>query len=414
MTPTRPVPARRRPFAPTPLALALAFAAPTAALADDPVLRSAGELEFGDGGTLFVGDGYASRVVAFETGETGAADPGAWKPAFARAIDRTIAALVGADPVEVAINDMAVHPATGDVYLSAHVGLSADPLALLVRHRQGTDTLELVDHEALARDALSLPDPYDFDETLQYGQSIRTLTITDLTWHDGELLVAGVSDREFASTLRRARFPFDADDLDVASIEIYHGAHDRQETRAPIVTSVVHEIDGEPHLIAAYTCTPLVTIPLDALEDGAHVIGNTIAELGFGNTPVDMFVYRDMELLGGGERLLVTNDQRGAVSVSTASLGGAPTLGERAIGPVGLDQRTLPLTGSLHTAPLGPRMTVTVRRNLETGELNLQTVPTGAFFEVSEAIVEYNFEEEPSGFPSLNPLTYDGFGNQGG
>jgi hypothetical protein len=37
---------------------------------------------------------------------------------------------------------------------------------------------------------------------------LRTSTITDLAWVDGTLLVAGVSNEEFASTLRRIPFPF--------------------------------------------------------------------------------------------------------------------------------------------------------------------------------------------------------------
>ena len=35
------------------------------------------------------------------------------------------------------------------------------------------------------------------------------------------------------------------------------------------------------------------------------------------------------------------------------------------------------------------------------------SVVTGAFFEVSESIVEYNWPEvEPSDFPSTNPIDY--------
>jgi hypothetical protein len=48
---------------------------------------------------------------------------------------------------------------------------------------------------------------------------------------------------------------------------------------------------GEPTLLAAYTCTPLVTIALKDLKDGAHVVGKTIGELGWGSYPVDMVTF---------------------------------------------------------------------------------------------------------------------------
>ena len=50
-------------------------------------------------------------------------------------------------------------------------------------------------------------------------------------------------------------------------------------------------LGGREYILAAYTCTPLVTIPLDSIRDGAHVSGKTIAELGYGNTPIDFISY---------------------------------------------------------------------------------------------------------------------------
>lgn len=382
-----------------------AIAVASIAHAEGPDLLSAGELEFGEDGVLFIGDSYASRVFAIETQDIAPVE-NPTQPILFEAIDVAIADRVGASPREIVINDMAVSTASGNLYFSTHVGRSIEPEVLIVRLKRDTNELEVLDLTALESTHIDLPNPTQFAETLQFGASTRTLTITDLTYYRGELFIAGVSNQEFASTLRRTAYPFDGE-LSVSSVEIYHGAHDRLETRAPIVTSIVHEIDGVPHLVAAYTCTPLVTIPLSELTDGAHVVGNTIAELGFGNAPVDMFTYTNIPLFGGDERLLITNDQRSATSVSLASLVNAPTLDARAIGPVGLDQVFLPLTGSLHTAPLNPRMTVTVRRNVRTGDLNVQTVPTGAFFEKNEAIVEFNFPgQERSQTPSFNPIDY--------
>ena len=45
-------------------------------------------------------------------------------------------------------------------------------------------------------------------------------------------------------------------------------------------------------MLAAYTCTPLVKLPVSELKAGAHVKGTTIAELGNRNRPLDMIVYQ--------------------------------------------------------------------------------------------------------------------------
>ena len=46
------------------------------------------------------------------------------------------------------------------------------------------------------------------------------------------------------------------------------------------------------YILAAYTCTPLVKIPLSDLKPGAKVKGVTIADLGSGNQPLDMVPYK--------------------------------------------------------------------------------------------------------------------------
>ena len=59
-------------------------------------------------------------------------------------------------------------------------------------------------------------------------------------------------------------------------------------------------------------------IPLARLRDGFQVHGDTIGELGYGNTPVDMVKYVDAT--DGKEYLLVTNNSRGATRVAFADV----------------------------------------------------------------------------------------------
>lgn len=368
-------------------------------------LQSAGALEFGPDGVLFVGDSYGAKVFAFQTNDiTAPAVPEA--PVLVERIDVALAALLGANPLDIVINDMAVNPLSQNVYLTVHVGRSTNPGVALARLVKDSGELEILDLSQFPMTSVDIPLAPAFEETLQYGQSERMLSVTDLTYYNGELLIAGVSNQEFESTLRRVSYPF-TDAMSISSIEIFHGAHNQQETHAPIVTSLVYEIEGEAHLIAGYACAPLVKIPLAALQDGAHVMGTTMAELGYGNAPVDIFVYQPHPMLGGGnERILVTNDQRGATSVDTALFAEAE-LTEGAFFPTGLNQSSQPLTGALHADPLNDAFLVTVRRNVQTGYLNLNSVPMGLWFDAAETIVEMNWpdrDDSPAGSP--NPIDY--------
>jgi hypothetical protein len=162
--------------------------------------------------------------------------------------------------------------------------------------------------------------------------------ITDITYYEGEIFVAGISNEEFASKLRRIRYPFN-DRVSSSSVEIWHSVHAELETRAPIIKHLGHEINGAPYLIAVYACTPLVRIPLARLRDGFQVHGDTIGELGYGNTPVDMVKYVDAT--DGKEYLLVTNNSRGATRVAFADVDqAAPDAGQcpHNFGPAGVPQ----------------------------------------------------------------------------
>src|SRR5205807_2241410 len=104
---------------------------------------------------------------------------------------------------------------------------------------------------------------------------------------------------EFASTLRRIAFPFTGAAVS-NSLEIFHVSHAKYETHSPIRNFVPY---GQDAILASYTCTPLVTFSLHDLTPGAQVKGKTVAELGAGNTPLDMIAFtRD-----GEEFLLVSN-----------------------------------------------------------------------------------------------------------
>ena len=74
--------------------------------------------------------------------------------------------------------------------------------------------------------------------------------------------------------------------------------------------------------MAAYTCTPLVRIPVADLKPGGKVKGTTIAELGNGNQPLDMIAYTK----DGKDYLLSANSKHGVIKIPTADFGTATAI----------------------------------------------------------------------------------------
>ena len=131
------------------------------------------------------------------------------------------------------------------------------------------------------------------------------------TWptSDGALLVAGLSNEEFSSKLRRIPFPF-GDEVADNSLEIFHVSHGKWETAAPIRTFVPY--DGGASILASYTCTPVVHFPLADLAPGTKAVGRTVAELGAMNQPLDMVSF----VQDGEEYLLVANSSHGLIKIA--------------------------------------------------------------------------------------------------
>ena len=278
-----------------------------------PEFKSIGQLAFGPDGILFAADSKAASVVAIDTGDT---TKGASQPMKVEGINQKVAALLGTSAEEIIIHDLAVNPISRKAYLSVSRGKGPDASPALVRVDQ-SGKLESLALDKVKFSRAQLADA-PMDKLVGQGQrqsNPRMESITDVAYLDGKVLVAGLSNEEFASSLRTIPFPF-ADVKNGSIVEIYHGAHGQYETRAPIRTFVPMNVGNEPQLLAAYTCTPLVQLPLKDLAPGSKVKGKTVAELGNRNRPLDMIVYQK----GGKDYLLLANSARGVMKVSTEKL----------------------------------------------------------------------------------------------
>ena len=103
---------------------------------------------------LLIGDSAGGQIVAVETGDT--AKAGAGKVEIAD-LPAKIAALLGTTADQVAVNDVAVNPVSGSVYISVSRGLGPTPCrSMLKADRAGALTEVKVD--TLKRSAVSLSD----------------------------------------------------------------------------------------------------------------------------------------------------------------------------------------------------------------------------------------------------------------
>ena len=278
-----------------------------------PSFQSIGPLAFGPDGVLYAGDKQAATIFALELGAESAGAMTGTKDV--PGIDGQIASLLGTAASEIAITDLAVHPTSRNTFLSVMRGQGASAQPALVRV-DGAGTLALVAMDTVKFTSVALPNPPQANPSAR--RDPRTQSITDLAYANGRLFVAGLSNEEFASKLWSVAYPFANADRG-ASVEIFHGNHNAVETRSPVMTFVPHVVGNEPHIIAGYTCTPLVKFPLASLQTGEKVRGTTIAELGAGNQPLDMVVYRK----DGREFLLMTNSSRGVMKIATDTFANA-------------------------------------------------------------------------------------------
>jgi hypothetical protein len=329
-----------------------------------PAFSTIGPLTFGPDGMLYAGDTGAAAIVAVDLGT--AASAGAPGSTEVAGIDQKIAELLGTSAAEVTITDLAVHPRTHQSYISVMRGMGATAKPALLK-LDGAGALSLVAMDTLKFSAVALPNAPEAAPA--NGRSNRSQSITDLAFSNGRVFVAGLSNEEFASKLWSIGYPFTNADRGT-SIEIFHGNHGALETRSPVYSFVPYTVDGKPTLIAGYLCTPLVKIPVSALQAGTKVVGTTIAELGAGNRPIDMILYSK----DGQDFLLMSNTSRGVMKIPTASFATDAPITARVGGTAGVKYDTIAtMTGIEQLDKLDANRSIVIAK-LADGTRRLQIV----------------------------------------
>lgn len=401
------------------ISLAAALSVSTAASAESDLdMKFAGALEFSEDGTLFVGDNHNGAIYAFDVPSQ--APDGQIVPSTIANIDAKIGELLGVGAGAIQINDIAAHPVSNEIYISVtRIGnLVSQPAVVVVSQDQSLHLLDLSSLEFQRQELNEFPDgaitfngrsggmgpamPRDGAKT---AVPLNTLAIMDMEFYEGELFVAGVATDNFLSSLRRISYPFDGSQS-IANVEMYHIAHDQYESRAPIRAMSIQEIDGEPQLVAAYTCSPIVLVPLSEIEDGARISARTIMDYGNGQ-PLDMIAYDHQSPFGGDAQpsLFVTSNSRSPQLIPISGLQDAqvvthedfergPKLDDNPLMPFGPAGQTVMFEGvPLHMDLVGGGFFVSVNRDAYTGSLNLDTNPAWFPNRIHNLLAEFDFPQ---------------------
>jgi hypothetical protein len=354
-------------------------------------VKSVGQMTFAGVNTVVIADWRAGEIHALQLPPAASAEV---RPFNLKNISTPIAKALHTDPDKLRFEDMAFRPGAELAYITISVDRGSGvprPALVAVNSAGKVAVVDIIKTPHTSAEIKSRPAA---DKRL-WDMPEAAFTVTDLVLHDGRLYVAGLSGESFASTLRVYDFPFTGA-ATATSVEMYHAVHGQMETRAPIRKMAIVPLNGEPTLVAAYTCTPLVTIPLRDLKDGAHVIGKTIAELGWGSAPVDMVTFD----AGQGPMVLLINSHKSADLLSIPAIAEAsaqPGLATPIKWPneplLGLKSTSIPISGIAQLGNQNKEFFGALRRNVESGAMELVSIRKGAFLRLSDFVNEYDFAD---------------------
>ena len=249
-----------------------------------------GRMSFAKAGVLLIADRGNGSIVAIDTGDLGPARP---LKKRIDAVDKLVGAALGTNSAGVQIVDMAVNRQSGRIYLS------------VIRKQDGISALLTIDAAGKVA-AVNLAKARHVRITLPGDGKAKVSNVTGVKLAGSRVLAAGQSGREFASKIYSIPLPLEhGNSADVYSTETYHVAHGRWETKAPIQSFIPVQEKGKTFIVGSFNCTPIAKFPVDGLKTGAKIKGTSIIELGSGNRPIDMFIYKK-----DGRNWLVTNTDR--------------------------------------------------------------------------------------------------------
>ncbi len=330
--------------------------------------KSAGAMTMGPDGIIFIADPKSASVFALDLKDN-TRDTTSTAIEI-KSIDRALAGFLGINTEDVVINDLVVNPLSQNIYLSVSRGRSVDAIPVLIKvSHQGKISEVKTDNVLFSRaDIANAPGP---DEKTPWGELKRNMVIIDLNYYGGELFVAGLSNEEFSSNLRRLSFPFNASAS--TSVEIFHTSHNRFEAHAPITTMLPLMLNNQPAVIAGYGCAPLAKFSLADLKEKKHVKGTTLAELGGGSRPIDIVLFNR----NGEDRILIANSNRSVYTMKVSDLEKSQPL-TTAVDDIFVSSGTpyvaTAYVGVMQIDNLNKKFIAAIQRDIQTGALDLISI----------------------------------------
>src|SRR5262245_13335772 len=185
-------------------------------------IKSISRLAAGPENVLFVADWKSARVHAITLPR--APQKPAGEAFNILDLEEVLSAQVGG--AKVTVEDMVVRPGTTEVYIAVSYGAAKAPALIVMASDHKARRVYL---KAAKSTSIELRDAPTSEYKFWRDTPERSFTVTDMKWRDGELFIAGLSNQDFASTLRRIKYPFDSQQS-VMSVEIYHTGHNLIET----------------------------------------------------------------------------------------------------------------------------------------------------------------------------------------
>ncbi len=329
-------------------------------------LKSLTSITFNKEGTLFLADPLGAHIYAIEIKSTGQSVA---EKINVDNIDEKVAATLGVSAKDIKIEDMAVHPVSKEIYLAVTRKVAPAQFAMVKVDGQGK--LQVVTLSDVSYYETALTDVPREGTKLPKQWNSLSQAITDMAFVDGELLVAGLSGEQFSSKLRRFPYPF-SDKSQATQLEIFHTSHDIYETTSPIETFLPFTINGQPHILAGYGCSPVAKFSLADIRSKTQLRGATVAELGGGNRPLDMIAYKK----DGQDYVMIANSSRTLMRMSAADLDkGQPltTVVPGAYVDAGVNYLSIAEIGIMQLDDYSDKYYTVIQRDIENGSLNLRT-----------------------------------------
>jgi hypothetical protein len=326
-------------------------------------VQTLGAMAFAPNGTLFIADNRAAALHAIDPDDQGAATFN--NRFFARDIDQKVAALLGT----TGPGAVPRHAVPRPEHLPDRLPPRWDRRTARTDPRQGPEQVEVVDLGNIKFATTPIPGAPARDANTPWGQPQWTLSVTDLSFVDGEVYVAGLSNEQFASSLRRVPFPFGREGK-LTTVEIYHTSHDKWETASPIEAFLPITINGTPMIVAGYGCSPIATFNRNEIGTAKHLRGRTVAELGGGNRPIDIVRYQNK----GKDWILVANSHRTLMRLDPAAIATAPAMTtpvSQAYEPGGVSYLPVASAGVMQIDDFNADMLAMLQRDTETGAVHI-------------------------------------------